>query len=927
MAESTSVALAAAPIPSSAEISRAEKLVRERFLHDGEDPAVALAPGSPRRRALDQALAELAADPKAKNPSTAWRREFSLLLGLERLLSDDEPKLADGTVLSAHQVDALSGTLAALLAAAQATAPNGNGRSAASPELLASAEILGVEEAPAEDAPGPAVGSGEEPDEDEEDDEEEPEDEDEDDEDEDLGPVQRAAPDEDDEDEDEEDDLGEADAEDEDEEPEAEAESDEEPRDWVEEGEDEEESLADQPEDPNAAKRFWFEHATGAGKTVAALGFVEATQTGGVLILTHRRNLVDQFIGELRDRGYTKRISKPLLKGEDSSKGPVTVETYQWFVRNAGKISSAYTIVICDEAHTALGEKTSGAIREWTGPIFIGMTATGALIARHVTDLFPTQTSRFDLAQAARRGVIAPLRCVRISPGVGVRTIAKVPLRRGEVDTEFDQDELAKLLDQQPFNLAVANLYKTRFNGVPGVVYAAGVRHAYNLAEAFRAEGIKAQGVSGETPKRELAEILARYERGDIDVLINAQLLAEGWNSPRATVCVHLAPTASKRIYQQRVGRVTRRHPGKEAGLVVDFVHPATRHDDPVVTLHSLLDRDVYRGGAIVVGPVRRGRGRRMRVERRVLPVCAEEERRFAVFERELWRIAVEHLDYGEQHVWAALAGARVAPNGWRRARAMLHFDRTGELKSRFLITTVQRNKNAQLRLRALSDIPALRDPDAFDTAIDIIGGWPRDERREASKVMLRALVERRISRRDQANAWIWRLAEYTRDVHEEYAVQRWPETKRLLGLLVNSAGGAHARNARRLIHAARKQDRRLAAALLAAALAHTPEAEEALRGARTRMARKPPALARELLRNFPKRRARNSRRRRKGGGSSGKSPAANNASAGNGAGNGSRGDRNRPRGGGSGTSGGGNASGNGASGESASRAASVADA
>jgi cobalamin biosynthesis Mg chelatase CobN len=130
---------------------------------------------------------------------------------------------------------------------------------------------------------------------------------------------------------------------------------------------------------------------------------------------------------------------------------------------------------------------------------------------------------------------------------------------------------------------------------------------------------------------------------------------------------------------------------------------------------------------------------------------------------------------------------------------------------------------------------------------------------------MLRALVERRIGRRDQANAWIWRLAEYTRDVHEEYAVQRWPETKRLLGLLVNSAGGAHARNARRLIHAARKQDRRLAAALLAAALAHTPEAEEALRGARTRMARKPPALARELLRNFPKRRARNSRRRRKG--------------------------------------------------------------
>jgi superfamily II DNA or RNA helicase len=837
-------------LPGDADIARAEAFTREPFVHPGEEMASALAPGTPRRRALDQALTEL--DDGLKVPSTGWRREFSLLLGLERVLSEDEPKLADGTTLSAHQVDALSGTLTALLAEAS----NGLGSNGAV-DVLAGAAILGVEE---EEAPAGPVEALEEPDFDEDDeDEEEPSlDEDEDDEDFDRAPAEE-------EDEEEDEDVA---AELEAELDRAEAET---PlADWDEEedveGPQDDQQLAEQPEDPNAAKRFWFEHATGAGKTVAALGFVEASRTGGVLILTHRRNLVDQFLGELRDRGYSKRIAPALLGSEDRRNGPVTVETYQWFVRNAGSISSAYTIVICDEAHTALGEKTSAAIRAWTAPIFIGMTATGALIARHVTDLFPTQTSRFDLAQAARRGVISPLRCVRIPPGPGVRTIAKVPLRRGEVDTEFDQEMLAELLDQTPFNLAVASLYKTRFNGVPGVVYAAGVRHAYNLAVAFRDEGLKAQAVSGETPKRELASVLARYERGEIDVLINAQLLAEGWNSPRATVCMHLAPTASKRIYQQRVGRVTRRHPGKEAGLVVDFVHPATKHDDPVVTLHSLLDRDVYRGGAIVVGPVRRGRGRRVRVERRVLPVCPEPERRAEVFERELWRIAVEHLDYGEQHVWAALAGARVQANGWRRARAMLHFDRDGELRRRFLVTAVQRNTNPALRLKALAEIAAARDPDAFDTAIDIIGTWTREERREGAKIMLQAMVDKRIGRRDQANAWIWRIAEYTREVHEEYAVQRWPETKRLLGLLVNSSGAAHARNARRLVHAARKQDRRLAAALLAAALAHAPEAEEVLRGARTRMARKPPALARELLRNFPKRRGRGKRRRRRGG-------------------------------------------------------------
>ncbi len=800
MAKTSEVAASAA-VPSGADIERAAEFAREPLLLDGEGPE-ALAPGTARRRALDLALKEL--DEGAEVPSIQWRRDFSLLLGLERLLADEPPKLRDGAELNPHQVDALSGTLTELMSEQQTAAENGDVPVAAD---VAESAIDGK-------------GGDEDADEDEE---EEPE---------------ELAPDE------------------------------EEPQDWEEEPaeEDDEEAVAEAADDPGAARRFWFEHATGAGKTVAAVGFIDATRTGGVLILTHRRNLVDQFIGEISDRGYKERLRPPLLGDRDDAEGPVTVETYQWFVRNHKKVSDAYSIVICDEAHTALGEKTSACIRAWTGPVFIGMTATGALIARHVADLFPTQTSRFDLAQAARRGVIAPLRCMRIPPGPGVRTIAKVPLRKGEVDQDFDQEELAALLDQEPFNVAIADLYKTRFSKTPGVLYTAGVQHAKNVAKAFKDTGIVARAVSGETPKRELAEILAAFERGEVDVLCNAMLLAEGWNSPRATICMHLAPTASRRIYQQRVGRVTRRAPGKEAGLVIDFVHPATTHDETIVTLHSLLDRDVYRGGAIVVGPVRRGRGRRVRVERRIVPVSEDSERRTQVLERELWRIAVENLDYPEQHAWAALAGARVNPQNWRRARSMLQNDKTKELRRRFLLTCVQRNRNSQLRLKALAEIADLRDPDAFDDAIDIVGTWSRDDKRAGTKTLLQALVDKRIGRRDQAQAWVWRLGSYTRELHEEYAVQRWPETKRLLGLLVNSSGRAHGRNARRLVHAARKQDRRLAVALLAGAVSHTPEGEEVLRGARMRMARKPSATARELLRNFPKGGKRR-RKRKKGKG------------------------------------------------------------
>ncbi|HEY2056228.1 MAG TPA: DEAD/DEAH box helicase family protein, partial [Solirubrobacterales bacterium] len=396
MANTTDVAADAA-VPSSADIERASSFAREPFLLDGEGPE-ALAPGTARRQALDAALAEIAGG--AEEPSIEWRRNYSLLMGLERFLAVEPPTLRDGAELSPHQVDALSGTLAELMAQAQ----------------VGSAEAgveLDVGEAEVDEPDTAEVSIGDDGPEGDEEDE---------------------APDE---------------------------AEDEEPQDWAEAGPDDEDEVVEEaPDDPGAARRFWFEHATGAGKTVAAVGFIEATRTGGVLILTHRRNLVDQFIGEISDRGYKERLRPPLLGNRDDAEGPVTVETYQWFVRNHKKVSDAYSVVICDEAHTALGEKTSACIRSWPGPVFIGMTATGALIARHVADLFPTQTSRFDLAQAARRGVISPLRCLRIPPGPGVRTIAKVPLRKGEVDQDFDQEELAALLDQGPFNFAIADLYK-----------------------------------------------------------------------------------------------------------------------------------------------------------------------------------------------------------------------------------------------------------------------------------------------------------------------------------------------------------------------------------------------------------------------------------------------------------------------------------
>ena len=106
--------------------TRAEAWFGEPFVHPGEDPGVALAPGTARRRALDDAQAEL--DRGLRGPSNDWKVRYGLMLGLERVLAAETPRTAAGTTLRRHQIDALAGMLTELIAATQRSADeNGNG--------------------------------------------------------------------------------------------------------------------------------------------------------------------------------------------------------------------------------------------------------------------------------------------------------------------------------------------------------------------------------------------------------------------------------------------------------------------------------------------------------------------------------------------------------------------------------------------------------------------------------------------------------------------------------------------------------------------------------------------------------------------------------------------------------------------------------
>src|SRR5438874_6241898 len=108
-----------------AEALRAEAWAGEPFLRPDEDAAVVLAPGTSRRAALNDAIAEIDAGRRA--PSPQWKVQWGLMLGLERVLADPEPHLASGTTLRRHQIDALAGMLTELIAAHEHAKENGNG--------------------------------------------------------------------------------------------------------------------------------------------------------------------------------------------------------------------------------------------------------------------------------------------------------------------------------------------------------------------------------------------------------------------------------------------------------------------------------------------------------------------------------------------------------------------------------------------------------------------------------------------------------------------------------------------------------------------------------------------------------------------------------------------------------------------------------
>ena len=119
----------------------------------------------------------------------------------------------------------------------------------------------------------------------------------------------------------------------------------------------------------------------------------------------------------------------------------------------------------------------------------------------------------------------------------------------------------------------IVNQAKNR-NGV--MIFAATVKHAHECLESLPRE--LSAIVTGETPKHERANILARFKRRELKYLVNVSVLTTGFDAPHVDLIALLRATESIGLMKQIIGRGLRICKGKQDCLILDYAENIDRH-------------------------------------------------------------------------------------------------------------------------------------------------------------------------------------------------------------------------------------------------------------------------------------------------------------------------------------------------------------
>jgi len=381
---------------------------------------------------------------------------------------------------------------------------------------------------------------------------------------------------------------------------------------------------------------------TGSGKTVvfAKLAQVLAGHRNGLaplktLVLVPTIDLVKQTQGIDSEGHATRGFAKfaPELdvsiyySGEKDLSGDVVVTTYQSYIelmkewqdqqsgagRGRESIAPDFAdLIICDEAHKALGEKTKEMLEQMSpDAVKIGLTATDEYDeTKKVAEIFPELIHQLNLIESVKIGILAQPR------GYLHRTrlaLENINLKAGD----YDEATLAQLNQEQRNRDAVRFAKSFAEQGLQGVVSClrgSEVAHAKLMAELINEEKIVdsrtgklrpmvARVVSGEINPSERQEIYSQYEKGNIDYLTFVDALSEGWDSEAAKVLINLRPTRSKVFAKQRLGRILRPNENGDDAIFIEFEDEFADEDKKPYTGFDIFETEDIVQGAPLVSP------------------------------------------------------------------------------------------------------------------------------------------------------------------------------------------------------------------------------------------------------------------------------------------------------------------------------------
>lgn len=325
-------------------------------------------------------------------------------------------------------------------------------------------------------------------------------------------------------------------------------------------------------------RRVLFVLPTGGGKTYTFVYIAEQAAIRGnrVCILVHRQELVDQASRSLHAIGCQHGIIAAGYRQD--LRHTVQVASVQTLARRLHTIpDDFFQLLIVDEAHHAVAGTWAKILAATPRAHVLGVTATPErLDGRGLGDQFEVLIQGPDAAWLTQEGFLVPARTFA-PPGIDLSGIRRFDTSKGKHDSED------RLRQGQAMGDAVSHYRRTiepNHNGT-AIAFCISVDHAAAVAEAFRAQGISAAMLDGNTDRGVRKRLINDLGTGQLKVLTSCDIISEGTDIPSVTGAMLLRPTDSLGLHLQQVGRVLRPCPGKEHAIINDHVGNSHRHGLP----------------------------------------------------------------------------------------------------------------------------------------------------------------------------------------------------------------------------------------------------------------------------------------------------------------------------------------------------------